>query len=216
MGGAERATILHYIENDQRLEQGDLVLVDAGCELGGYASDITRTWPVGGTFSPAQRDLYESVLSIQQALIEAVRPGVSWQEIQDLNVRLSVEALRSLGVLDGEIDEQIERGTYKQYVPHSFGHWLGLDVHDVGRYYGQDRASRHLEQGIILTIEPGLYIRADHEGAPEALRGHGVRIEDNILVTSDGHENLTHACPKMPDQIETIVGQGVALSPTPR
>ena len=201
VAGGPNAAILHYITNDQPLRQGDLLLIDAGCEYEGYASDVTRTYPVGGRFEGATRAVYQAVLDAQQAALDAVRPGATLPEIHDAALRKLVEGMVALGLLDGHIDDLIEQQAYTPYYMHSTSHWLGLDVHDVGRY-AVDGKPRPLEAGMVFTIEPGLYIAKDDTSAPEALRGIGVRIEDDIAITRDGYENLTEAIPKSVEAVE--------------
>lgn len=205
VAGGARANILHYIENDATLRDGEMVLVDAGCEYRYYASDITRTWPVNGAFSPAQRDLYQAVLTLQQELIDLCASHPSFEEVSRHNTRRSVEILKDLGVLEGDTDQLIESGSHKRYAPHGFGHWLGLDVHDTAPYHDAQGSVR-LSPGHVLTIEPGIYIPLDSEHVPVELRGQGVRIEDDVLITAQGVDVLTVACPKNPDTIESIVG----------
>lgn len=209
VGTGDNATILHYTENRSAMKDGEVVLIDAGCEYHFYAADITRTWPVSGKFTGAQRDAYQAVLDAQMAAIADIAPGLPYNELQERCVRRLVQSLRDLKVLDMSVDEAIETEAYKRYYPHSVGHWLGIDVHDVGNYFAPDRHWRRLEPGMVLTIEPGLYFPAHDERVPVALRGVGIRIEDDILVTAQGHENLTHACPKTVSEIEAIVGQGI-------
>lgn len=210
VGAGDNATILHYIENTDRIQDGDVVLIDAGCELGFYAGDITRSFPAGGTFSPAQRDLYQAVLDVQVATIDLIRPGVEFEAIKTASNRGLCQAMLDLGLLQGSVDQLMNEGSYKKYYPHSIGHWLGIDVHDVGSYYASDGTSRRFEPGMVLTIEPGLYVPLGDDSAPEGLRGVGVRIEDNILVTPDGPENLSSDCPKSVEAIESIVGSAGA------
>jgi Xaa-Pro aminopeptidase len=204
VGGGANATILHYINNDQPLCDGDLLLIDAGCELAGYASDVTRTYPVGGSFQGAKRDIYEIVLRAQQAAIEAAKPGGSLEQIHSAALEQMVSGLIQLNILKGSIPELIEKGAYKPYYMHKTSHWLGLDVHDVGAYTMNGEA-RKLEQGMVFTVEPGLYIPATAEEVPLHFRGIGVRIEDDLLVTPDGIENLTDAIPTQTDEVEAWV-----------
>jgi Xaa-Pro aminopeptidase len=206
VGGGDNATILHYTDNRDRLREGDVVLIDAGCEYGFYAGDITRSFPVSGKFTPAQKDVYQAVLEAEISAIEDVAPGLAYNELQERTVRRLTTSMIDLGLLKGSVDELLEQKAYKKYYPHNIGHWLGLDVHDVGTYHDPQGAYRRLEPGMVLTIEPGIYIPADDQDAPEALRGIGIRIEDDILVTSKGHENLTQTCPKTVDAIEALVG----------
>jgi Xaa-Pro aminopeptidase len=213
VGSGVNATILHYIRNDQKLAKGDLVLIDAGVEVEGYASDVTRTYPVGGRFEPAARDLYEVVLEAQLAAIDASGPGKTLPEIHSAALHILCEGLVTLGVLKGSVDELIESEAYRPYYMHGTSHWLGLDVHDVGAYVTttgkQDQAGeakpRSLCKGMVYTIEPGLYISANDPNAPEAFKGIGIRIEDNIVVTKDGILNLNRDIPKTVDEIEAWV-----------
>lgn len=205
-GGAAACT-LHYTRNDARLAAGQLLLVDAGAELAGYASDITRTWPVSGRFDPAQRRLYEIVLAAQQAAIEQVRPGLPWTELQKAAVAALVEGLIGLGWLEGPAERVIAEGGWRRWFPHGLGHWLGLDVHDVGSY-AVDGEPRRLQPGMVFTIEPGLYIRPDDDSVPAEFRGIGIRIEDDVAVTATGAEVLTAAVPKSVAEVEALVGRG--------
>ncbi|MAG33283.1 MAG: Xaa-Pro aminopeptidase [Deltaproteobacteria bacterium] len=217
VGGGRNATTLHYTRNDDQLESAEVVLIDAGVELQGYASDVTRTYPVGGRFEPAARDLYEVVLEAQLTAIDASRPGTTLPEIHRATLERLCEGMVSLGLLEGEVDGLIESEAYRRYYMHGTSHWLGLDVHDVGAYVVRSEGSnagtegqgapqpRPLSAGMAYTIEPGLYIAPDDSNAPEAFRGIGIRIEDNIVVTDDGIENLTQDIPKKPDEIEAWV-----------
>ena len=205
VGGGVNATILHYVENNAPLAAGQLLLVDAGCEVDGYTADVTRTFPVGGRFSPAQRRLYEAVLETQIAAIEAVKPGATIDGIHEQVVVSLTSRLVDMGLLAGQGDDVaalVEKGAYKAFYMHRTSHWLGIDVHDVG-FYSEEGVARPLVPGMVLTIEPGLYVAEDANVPPE-YRGLGVRIEDDILVTSAGHENLTHATPKSVAEIEEL------------
>ncbi len=203
VGGGANACVLHYIENAATLADGDLVLVDAGCELDGYASDITRTFPVNGRFSPPQRALYELVLEAQEAAIAKARPGNRWDEPHAAALKVLTKGLKGLGILDGKVPKLLKDEAYKPYYMHRTGHWLGMDVHDVGRY--KDREDwRPLEPGMVLTVEPGLYMPDDPK-VPEPYRGIGIRIEDDVLITEDGNEVLSAAAPKDPDAIEALM-----------
>jgi len=197
------ACVLHYVENAAALAEGDLLLIDAGCELDGYASDITRTFPVNGKFSGPQKDVYEMVLAAQAAALAEVRPGNTWDQPHEAAVRVLAQGLVDLGLLSGGVEQAIETEAYKKFYMHRTGHWLGLDVHDAGDYKlnGQWRA---LQPGMVLTVEPGCYIRAG-DGVPERFANIGVRIEDDVLVTDDGHEVLTTAAPKAPGDIENLM-----------
>ena len=207
------ATILHYTQNDRRMRDGDLVLIDAGAEFDGYCSDVTRTFPVAAGYSPPQRRIYETVLRAQEEGIALVRPGVSMEDIHRRATELLVEGLLDIGLLSGKADELIEKGEHARFYMHRTGHWLGLDVHDVGQYR-IDGAARPLEAGMVLTVEPGLYIAEDLDGVSDDYRGIGVRIEDDVLVTSAGHEVLSAAIPKEADAIEAIRREALA-SPSP-
>jgi Xaa-Pro aminopeptidase len=202
VGGGDNATILHYVENRAPLQRGQLLLVDAGCEIDGYTADVTRTAPIGARFSPAQRRLYEAVLETQIAAIEAVKPGATLDAIHNQVVETLTHHMVALGLLTGDVPALIEAGAHKQFYMHRTSHWLGMDVHDVG-FYSEGGASRPLAPGMVLTIEPGLYVAPDAQVPPE-YRGLGVRIEDDILVTTDGHDNLTVATPKSVADIEEL------------
>jgi Xaa-Pro aminopeptidase len=207
VGCGANAVILHYVENNASLEEGKLLLVDAGCEVaGGFTADVTRTFPIGRPFSPVQRRVYEAVLDVQIAAIEAVRPGATIDGIHAQVVDQITRKMVDLGLLEGEVAALVEKQAYKPFYMHRTSHWLGLDVHDVG-FYSIEGTSRPLTAGMVLTIEPGLYI-AEDAAAPAELRGIGVRIEDDILVTQSGHENLTRATPKSVADIERLVSGG--------
>jgi Xaa-Pro aminopeptidase len=197
----ENATILHYTENDAELRAGELVLIDAGVEYGAYASDVTRTYPVGGRFEGAARDVYTAVLRAQHAALAVAHPGTSLRAMHQAAVRSLTESLIELGALEGAVDELIEKETYKRYYMHGTGHFLGLDVHDVGAALA-DGKPRPLDPGVVFTVEPGLYFRPDEPGCPEPLRGIGVRIEDDVLLTDTGCEVLTAAIPKEVADVE--------------
>lgn len=203
VGSGPNATILHYRKNDRRMHDGDLLLIDAGAELGYYASDVTRTFPVNGKFSEPQRAVYEIVLRSQLAAIEAVKPGATIEGIHEVAVAVLVEGMRELGLVTGTQQEALEKGDYKKFYMHRTSHWLGMDVHDVGRYH-VNGAPRPFEPGFVLTVEPGMYIAPDANVDPR-YRGIGIRIEDDILVTATGHDNLTLDIPKHVDEIETIL-----------
>lgn len=201
VAGGANACILHYVENDQPLEDGALCLVDAGTELEHYASDVTRTFPVSGTFTDAQRRVYEVVLAAQEASIAQCRPGVPFDAVHEASLDVLVDGMIELGLCSGTRAEVIESGAYRQWFMHRTSHWLGIDVHDCGAY-DDATGSRPLEPGMVLTVEPGLYIGAEAADAPAELRGIGIRIEDDILITADGHENLTAAVPKTIAEVE--------------
>jgi Xaa-Pro aminopeptidase len=204
VAGGANACVLHYVENCATLRDGDLLLIDAGAEYDYYASDITRTFPVGGRYSAAQRAVYEVVLAAQHAAIEAVKPGNHWNDPHEAAVRVITEGLVELGLLKGKLKNLIEKEKYRKFYMHRTGHWLGMDVHDVGDYK-IDGEWRVLEPGMVMTVEPGLYI-GEGRGIPKAYRNLGVRIEDDVLVTRSGHEVLTAAVPKEPDAVEALVG----------
>jgi len=203
VGGGANACILHYRENESPLNDGELLLIDAGCEYEYYASDITRTFPVNGRFTPAQRAVYDIVLNANRAAIEEVKPGNSWNAPHEAAVRVVTQGLRSLGLLKGRLSTLEREGAYRKYFMHRTGHWLGMDVHDVGDYKLGD-TWRMLEPGMVLTIEPGIYLPA-RRGIPRELRNIGIRIEDDVVVTRDGVEVLTDAAPKEPGAIESLM-----------
>lgn len=197
------AATLHYINNDRQMVGGDLLLIDAGCEVDFYASDVTRTFPVGARFNSAQRALYSVVLAAQLRGIETVKPGARFDDVHEATLRVLVEGMIDLGLVKGPIDDALATAAYRRYYMHRTSHWLGMDVHDVGLYRvgGESRA---LEPSMVLTVEPGIYIAPDDESAPEEMRGVGIRIEDDVLVTADGHEVLTAAIPKTIDEVEAL------------
>ena len=202
VAGGNNACILHYTENDRPLNDGDLVLIDAGCEFAMYAGDITRTFPVNGKFSQPQREIYELVLKAQKRAIELLVPGNSIKQANDEVIRIKTQGLVNLGILKGDVDTLIEQQAYRQFYMHGLGHWLGLDVHDVGSY-GQDK-QLILEIGMVITVEPGIYIAEDAD-VPEQYKGIGVRIEDNLLMTEYGNKILTAAAPKEIADIENLM-----------
>jgi len=197
------ACVLHYRDNNMSLRDGDLVLIDAGCEMDGYAADITRTFPVNGVFSGPQRDVYELVLAAQAAAIDAVRPGARWEDPHEAAVRVLAQGFIDLKLLAGSLDHVIESGDYKRFYMHRTGHWLGLDVHDAGEYR-ESGEWRPLKAGMTLTVEPGCYIRPG-DGVPERFWNIGVRIEDDVMVTPSGCEVLTTAAPKSVADIEALM-----------
>ncbi len=204
VGGGENGCILHYTENDAALRDGDLVLIDAGCEYEFYASDITRTFPVNGRFSKAQRELYEVVLEAQYAAIDEVLPGNHWNHPHEAAVKVLTKGLIKLGLLKGRLATLIKNDAYREFYMHRTGHWLGMDVHDVGDYkVGEEW--RVLEPGMVLTIEPGLYIAPGSKGVAKKWWNIGIRIEDDVLVTRDGHEVLSRDAIKEPDEIEALM-----------
>lgn len=211
VGGGDNACILHYTENNQLLQDGDLVLIDAGCELDHYAADITRTFPVNGRFTAAQHAIYQLVLDAQLAAIAAIRPGRSWDDFHQAAVRVLAAGLIELGILSGSLDAVIEQADYKRFYMHRTGHWLGMDVHDVGRYQlDGEQEGRPLQPGMVLTVEPGLYFNPQDEQVPEPYRGIGVRIEDDVLVTAQGARVLTAGVPKTISEIEQLMARSAA------
>lgn len=206
------ATTLHYVENDRKIEEGDLVLVDAGCEVEGYASDITRTFPASGQFTPEQEAVYRVVLAAQHAAIAKVRPGGPFQDVHDAAVEILVDGLLELGLLSGKRKKVIEKGSYTRFYMHRTSHWLGMDVHDRGRYHDAKGEWRLLEPGMVLTVEPGLYIRPDEKKVPASFLGIGVRIEDDVVVTPEGHRVLTSAAPK---SVEAMCARAEKRAPRP-
>lgn len=204
VGAGENATVLHYINNDGELRDGDLLLVDAGAEYRGYASDITRTYPINGKFTKAQREIYDLVLEAQMSCVEMVQPGVTHDDLKNHSIEVLTKGMVKLGLLKGEPEQLIQEEKYKQFYMHGLGHMLGIDVHDVGQYYF-DRKSRALEPGVVMTVEPGLYIAPGTEGVPEQYLGIGIRIEDDVLCTNNGPVVLTRRVPKDPDEIERLM-----------
>jgi Xaa-Pro aminopeptidase len=204
VASGENACILHYTENSSELKDGDLLLIDAGCEVDGYAADISRTFPVNGKFSGEQRALYEVVLAAQLAAIDTIRPGVTWDVPHAAAVRVLTEGLVDLGLLRGEVNELIETEAYREFYMHKTGHWLGMDVHDVGDYKVNDNW-RQLECGMVMTVEPGLYVREGATGVEERWWNTGIRIEDDVAVTKKGCEVLSKDAPKQIDEIEAIM-----------
>ena len=206
VGSGANACVLHYTENASKMRAGDLVLIDAGCEYQGYAADITRTFPVSGQFSTEQRAIYDVVLEAQRAAIAKVRPGNTWNQPHDATVRVITKGLIKLGLLCGKERELIKAEAFREFYMHRAGHWLGLDVHDVGEYRVDGRW-RQLEPGMALTIEPGIYIAAHNTKVPKRWRGIGVRIEDDVVVTEQGCDVLTGGVPKRADEIEALMLQ---------
>lgn len=203
VAGGANACVLHYVENNARLEGGTLLLIDAGCELNGYASDITRTFPVGGRFTPEQRDVYELVLAAQRAAISEVKTGNTWERPHDAAVKTLAQGMIDLGLLTCPLDEALEKQSYTRFYMHRTGHWLGMDVHDVGDYK-RDGKWRELAPGMVLTVEPGCYIRPADD-VPKTLWNIGVRIEDDVVVTESGREVLTEGAPKTVSEIENLI-----------
>lgn len=204
VGGGANGCVLHYRANNARLNDGDLLLVDAGAEYGLYASDITRTWPVNGRYSKEQRALYEIVLDAQRAALAEARPGRPWIAGHEAAVRVLTEGMLSLGLLKGTLKQNLASGDYRRFYMHKTGHWLGLDVHDVGEYKLAGDF-RELEPGMAFTIEPGLYIAPGSKGVPAKFQGIGIRIEDDVLITRDGNRVLTDGVPREVDAIEAVM-----------
>ena len=204
VGSGENGCILHYVENNKKMRDGDLVLIDAGCELEHYAADVTRTFPVNGRFTTEQRALYELVLQAQAAAIASIAPGNHWNQPHDASVRVITEGLIRLGLLKGRVDGLIKRQAYRRYYMHRVGHWLGMDVHDVGDYRvgGEWRV---LEPGMVMTVEPGIYVPPDDSKVAKKWRGIGIRVEDNVVVTQDGCELLTAGLAKTVEEIEALM-----------
>ena len=205
VAGGANGCVLHYVENNDRLKDGDLLLIDAGCELDGYASDITRTFPVSGKFSAAQRDVYELVLAAQTKAIEAVKPNASFEAYHEAALRVLVRGMIDFKLCQGSVDKVIEKGDYRQFYMHRTGHWLGLDVHDAGDYKKNGKSVK-LAPGMVLTVEPGCYIRPA-KNVPKAFWNIGIRIEDDVLVTKSGRDVLTHP-PKTVREIEAAMQRG--------
>lgn len=204
VAGGKNACVLHYTENKDKLKNGDLLLIDAGAECDHYAADITRTFPVSGRFSEPQKQLYQLVLDAQSAAIEQIKPGTPWHLAHEASIEVLTKGLVALGLLEGKVKTLIKKEKFKQFYMHRIGHWLGMDVHDVGDYK-VDQKWRLLEPGMVLTIEPGLYIPVNCMTVDEKWRGIGIRIEDDLLVTEQGYEILTSAVPKTVTEIEAIM-----------
>jgi Xaa-Pro aminopeptidase len=204
--GGVNATTLHYVFNDEVMKSGDLLLVDAGAEYNYFTGDITRTYPINGRFNEEQAEVYTGVLDVQKAIIEAVKPGLPFSELQEMATHMLTDVMLELGLLTGRKEDIIKAGDQKKYYPHGVSHFLGMDVHDLGMYKTKDNKPRLIEEGMVFTIEPGLYIPANDTKAAKEYRGIGVRIEDNILVTARGAEVLTSKAPKEIADLEKIVG----------
>ncbi len=209
VASGKSATTLHYTFNDQECLNGDLLLIDAGAEYQYYTGDITRTFPVNGKFTSAQKEVYQGVLSVQKKIIELCRPGESINHLKEVSVDMLIDVMLDLKLLSGKKEEIKKSGAYRKYYPHDSGHYLGMDVHDVGLYVEAEGAPVCFKENVCFTVEPGIYIPGDDESAPKELRGIGVRIEDNIRITRDGFENMTEALPKEIPEIESIVGEGI-------
>ena len=206
VAGGENACILHYVDNSARLRDGDLLLIDAACEWQGYAADITRTFPVNGRFSTAQRDLYDVVLAAQQAALGQVKAGKRVSAYHEAAVKVLAQGLIDLGLCQGSLDSVLENGEYRRFYMHRTGHWLGRDVHDVGRYVDEEGKPRRLAPGMVLTVEPGVYVGGEDD-IPVAFRHTGIRIEDDVVVGEKGHEVITDAVPRTVEEIETWMAQ---------
>ena len=204
VGSGDNACVMHYVDNGRRIEDGDLVLVDAGCEYEGYAADVTRTFPINGRFTTPQREIYEVVLSAHEAAVAEIMPGNHWNQPHMAAMRAVTEGLVQLNILEGDIDILMAEEAYRPYTMHRTGHWLGLDVHDVGEYRVEDQW-RVFEQGMVTTIEPGIYLASDVAEIPERYRGIGVRIEDDLLLTRKGHEILTDSLVRDAAGIEALM-----------
>lgn len=200
------ATTLHYNFNDQVCKNGDLLLIDAGAEYNYYSGDITRTFPVNGKFSLIQKKVYAGVLKVQKEIISSIKPGIYFKDLHKMGEEKLTDLMFDLGLLSGKKEDAMKANEHRRYYPHGIGHWLGMDVHDAGLYYIKGEA-RPIEEGMCFTVEPGLYIPADDKTAPAELRGIGIRIEDNIVVTSNGCEVLTSAVPKEIDDIENLMAE---------
>lgn len=211
VAGGDNACILHYVENDMELKDGDLLLIDAGCEWSFYASDVTRTFPVNGQFTDAQKELYQVVLDAQVASIDAVKPGAPFNAYHETATRVLAEGLVRLGIIEGPVEQALEEQRYLPFTIHKTGHWLGLDVHDQGSY-AANGAPRPFEPGMVLTVEPGIYIPAGTQGVDAKWHGIGIRIEDDILVTETGNENLTAAIPKTVADVEAACAGNAELA----
>ena len=207
VGGGPNATVLHYINNDGELRDGELLLLDAGAEYKGYASDITRTFPIGGRYTKAQRDIYDLVLKAQMSCVEMVRPGITHDQLKQHSIEVLTEGMVELGLLEGKTEDLIKEKKYEKFYMHGLGHMLGIDVHDVGRYY-YGKESRALEPGVVMTVEPGIYIAPDTKDVPEKYLGIGVRIEDDVLCTNNGPRVLTTKVPKQAEEIEALMSRG--------
>jgi len=207
VAGGENACILHYVENDCELQNGDLLLIDAGGELEGYAADITRTFPVNGTFSEEQRQAYQVVLKANKKAIAEIKPGNPWTAPHDAAVKILTKGLIEMGILKGKLNRLVEEEAYKPFYMHKTGHWLGLDVHDVGDYL-VEKEPRILEEGMVLTVEPGLYFAPNTERLDKKWWGIGIRIEDDVLVTKKGRDVLSKTAIKEIDKIESLMVDG--------
>lgn len=207
VAGGPNACTLHYVFNDQKLLANELMLIDAGAEYNYFTGDITRTYPVGGKFSKAQAEVYQGVLDIQKQIIEVIKPGVPFAHLHEMGANLLTDLMLRIGLLSGRREDLIAANRHRKYYPHGIGHYLGMDVHDAGLYYSKAKEPRSIEAGMVFTVEPGIYIPHDDKDASPEYRGIGIRIEDNLLVTSNGYENLTVDCPKEIKDLEAIIGK---------
>ncbi len=206
VGAGANATVLHYINNDGELRDGELLLVDAGAEYKGYASDITRTFPINGRYRQGQREIYDLVLKAQMSCVDMVRPGTTHEQLKQHSIEVLTEGMVELGLLKGKPEELVKEKKYEQFYMHGLGHMLGIDVHDVGVYY-HDKRSRALEPGVVMTVEPGIYVAPDTKDVPEKYLGIGVRIEDDVLCTNNGPRVLTTKVPKQAEEIEALMAR---------
>ena len=204
VAGGDNGSILHYVDNTDALNDGEMLLVDAGCEYQSYAADISRTWPINGRFTPAQKIVYDIVLKAQEAAIKTIKPGATWAAPHEAAVKVLTKGLMEMGILKGRLATLIKNEAYKPWYMHKTGHWLGLDVHDVGDYH-VGGAPRVLEPGMVMTVEPALYFAMNDKSVAKKWRGINVRIEDDVLVTKDGFEILTDDVPKTSDGIEALM-----------
>lgn len=211
VGSGPNATVLHHVKNDRQLRDGDLVLIDAGCEYGYYAADVTRTFPANGSFSAPQRELYQVVLEAQQVAIAACVAGATLESIHETTLRALVQGMLQVGLLQGSLDQALETKSFQRYYMHRTSHYLGMDVHDVGRYYVAG-SPRPLEAGVVITVEPGLYVAESDQLAPERFRGIGIRIEDDVLIEAQGARVLSAAIPKTIDDVEQACREAPHLS----
>ena len=207
VASGQNACTLHYISNRDKMKSGQLLLTDAGCENEMYAADITRTIPVSGEYSKEQKEIYELVLEVQKNAINSIKPGQTFEGLQSDAIKGLTKGLKKLGLLKGRVDQLIKSEAYKDFYMHGIGHWLGMDVHDVGSYMDQKGKSRKFENGMVLTIEPGIYISKKNKNVPNQYRGIGIRIEDDVLVTKSGCDVLTKALPKEIGEIESIMAR---------
>ena len=205
VAGGNNACTLHYVFNDQEIKNGDMVLIDAGGEYNYFTGDITRTYPVNGRFTEAQKSIYQKVLKVQKAILDIVKPGIPFKSLQDTTIEMMTEVMLEIGILKGGVQQNIEQNNFKKYYPHGVSHWLGMDVHDSGLYKIRGE-SRKIEKNMSFTIEPGLYLPKDDTNIPAEFRGIGIRIEDDIIVTDNGCEVMTADVPKDVNAIEAVVG----------